>query len=383
MSPFAKDFVGFLFGFVWVTAFSGCDKIWGGYVVSNDARSAACAEATCDNPLSDGSESVDGYAGDGSASDGSDLSITNPTVVIVGQAGGIWRRDFDKKQWVPENSGTTLDLLAVHGASKNNLAAVGGNTVTRWTGAGWSVSTVTEVPGGSASLRSVFVGGDGQLWAGSAKGYVHWLASNGVWSSRRPTASSLNRSYISTAMGGVFRLDGQTTVWAISNTANCFIEPDGTLCGVKSMVANGVDANLSLVAAITIKTADYPKIRAHGPGRLITAGGEDILLSGSTWTSTFYLAGKKLTSVWESSETNVWAVGPAGLVVHGTGDLTQPSNWVVTTLGTADFYDIYGLSAQNIWAVGSAGTVYHYNGTTWTPEVVDPTRTLHSVFATY
>lgn len=76
------------------------------------------------------------------------------------------------------------------------------------------------------------------------------------------------------------------------------------------------------------------------------------------------LTWKRLNGVWAVSDTEAWAVGVDGTILHNTG---AQSSWeVVTNVPTTEHLNaVTGSSSSDIWAVGDAGVVLHYDGTAW------------------
>ena len=70
-----------------------------------------------------------------------------------------------------------------------------------------------------------------------------------------------------------------------------------------------------------------------------------------------------LNGVWAVSDTEAWAVGAQGTIIHNVG---AAFDWEVAQVPTrAHLYAVAGSSSSDIWAVGDQGVVLHYDGTTW------------------
>jgi len=85
---------------------------------------------------------------------------------------------------------------------------------------------------------------------------------------------------------------------------------------------------------------------------------------GADWTSMPTPAGTSfhLNAVWGTSESDVFAVGTNGTILHYDG-----FEWTAMTSGTTQpLYAIWGTSGTDIFAVGT-GTILHYNGFAWSP----------------
>ena len=90
---------------------------------------------------------------------------------------------------------------------------------------------------------------------------------------------------------------------------------------------------------------------------------------GTTWSTMTSSTPNGLNAIWGSSETDIFAVGDSGTIIHSNG-----SAW--TTMGsptTAKLLAVWGNSATDVYAVGNSHkedywerTVIHYNGTSWT-----------------
>jgi len=73
----------------------------------------------------------------------------------------------------------------------------------------------------------------------------------------------------------------------------------------------------------------------------------------------------RLTAIWGSSATDIFAVGSRGAIVHFDG-----SEWVVMEpVTSAALSGVWGVASNNVYAVGgtpSEGVILHYDGVTWT-----------------
>ena len=71
-----------------------------------------------------------------------------------------------------------------------------------------------------------------------------------------------------------------------------------------------------------------------------------------------------LSGVWAVSDTEAWAVGARGLVIHNVG---ATFGWNVVEVPTTEHLRaVAGSSPSDIWVVGDKGVVLHYDGATWT-----------------
>ena len=67
-----------------------------------------------------------------------------------------------------------------------------------------------------------------------------------------------------------------------------------------------------------------------------------------------------LYGIWGSSDSNVFAAGRSGTILHYDG-----VSWTPMTTGmTADLYGAWGSSATEVFAAGARGTILRYDGAT-------------------
>jgi hypothetical protein len=77
-----------------------------------------------------------------------------------------------------------------------------------------------------------------------------------------------------------------------------------------------------------------------------------------------------LKGVWGSSETDVFAVGENGMIIHYDG-----VEWTKMKSPTGEhLYGVWGSSGTDVFAVGENGTILHYDGLTWSADVESGTN---------
>jgi len=85
---------------------------------------------------------------------------------------------------------------------------------------------------------------------------------------------------------------------------------------------------------------------------------------GTQWQAATSPTSTRLSGLWGSTVSDVWAVGNGGTIAHWDG-----TNWSLVASGTtSDLVAISGLAANNIWAATSDGQTVHWDGTRWTPQ---------------
>jgi hypothetical protein len=99
---------------------------------------------------------------------------------------------------------------------------------------------------------------------------------------------------------------------------------------------------------------------------------------GSAWSSVSSGTTNSLRGVWGSWETDVWAVGDGGTILHWDG-----TAWTSVSSGTTDnLAGIWGSGESDVWAVGSGGTILHWDGSAWMRVSSGTTNGLSGVWGT-
>ncbi len=69
----------------------------------------------------------------------------------------------------------------------------------------------------------------------------------------------------------------------------------------------------------------------------------------------------RLRSLAAFSESDVWACGDPGVLIHYNGE-----SWQLVRKGLGNrLHQLFGLSARDIWVVGDSGTLLHFDGNSW------------------
>jgi hypothetical protein len=83
-----------------------------------------------------------------------------------------------------------------------------------------------------------------------------------------------------------------------------------------------------------------------------------------------------INGVWGSSDSNVFAVGNGGTILHYDG-----AAWSAKASPTVNnLNSIWGSLPTHVFAVGDNGTILHYDGTTWSTQASPVTNKLNSVW---
>jgi hypothetical protein len=270
-------------------------------------------------------------------------------VLVVGDAGTALLWNGTSWQSVPAPSGT-LALRAVAGRPGGSplYAAGDGGTILALAGTTWSkisnsgTATLRGAAFGSGGSPSAFFVGDGGsgliLGSGatsvSSKGLGTSVALLGI--AQNPGAGG-NDLYI---VGAVSGSTGFAESWD----------------GMNSLTAQIVGGGATIAGNINAVVCGSAYHYAAGDGGAIVRRSSS---SGNNAKWTVVGAGvsnQTLRGLWESSDSNVIAVGDAGTILQWDG-----TSWAKPPVVTTNnLRAVWGSSATNIYAVGDAGTVLHY-----------------------
>ncbi len=179
------------------------------------------------------------------------------------------------------------------------------------------------------------------------------------WTNRNAvTPPSGASAYVTAAWGRT----GESTMWVATSAEVWRIHADGTTLTPKMGLPSSVCSSLPCKRLRGLDGAS-PKV-VWGVGetgaaiRITNADGESPtveVMNPLTWST--------LEGVWAVSDTEAWAVGARGLVIHNVG---ATFDWQVMEVPTGEhLHAVAGSSSSDIWAVGDKGVVLHYDGTTW------------------
>lgn len=319
-------------------------------------------------------------------------------VWAVGTGGEI--AHFDGTRWTSFQSDSleTETLMSVWGSSPSDVWVVGeGRARLHWDGTRWS--RYDDLHFGSLTLYSVWGTASDDVWAAGyfdtfgGPGVVYhydgtaWRQVNDVpdlplyfhsgWSTSR------NDVWIANISGAVVHYDG--TGWSVTPPAPPLVnELSGTIWGLTATSPDNVievGERMGLREEPTGGYSFYPVIlRNRGAGwermgrpadRLsglwgssasnVWAVGDSSLRhwTGEAWVSQPTPAGMTLSAVWGSAAADVWAVGDSG-IAHYDG-----ASWSLVNSPQLPLSSVWGASANDVWA-GGTGKIAHWNGTAWT-----------------
>ncbi len=96
----------------------------------------------------------------------------------------------------------------------------------------------------------------------------------------------------------------------------------------------------------------------------------------TTWTSINSGTAKDLYGVWGPTNSDIFAVGSSGTIMHYDG-----SAWSSMNGGnTGDLYCVWGSRNNDVFAVGISGNIMHYDGSAWSSMNRNTIDELHAVW---
>jgi hypothetical protein len=221
------------------------------------------------------------------------------------------------------------DWSDLHSASTGSMYAASGDTLLKYTGAGWTPESMAPY---GATLRDLFVVSDTEIWAigGEEDGIDDflYLYDGANWSVQHQSS-----------------LDRFTAVWAGDGAVFAAVE------------YGAVWRNLGIEWEMMIVNNDIHDFDGTGLDDLLAVGEGGLILSyhEDGWIE-LALTGETLRAI-----SGPVAVGDAGSVWLRDGETWFP----VDTGVDLDIYDVWYGGADNIWAVGESAGVVHYDGMIW------------------
>lgn len=315
--------------------------------------------------LDDGSAMDDGGADAGPCSaDGwcqTELSSPNLEAVWGSGPNDVWAvgwfgtiMHWDGTAWSRFESGTQWPLFGIWGSGPNDVWAVGRyGTVLHWDGTSWSPSPSNT----TAELVSVWGNGNGEVWAavGLDRAMMHKDA-DGVWS-RVQFRSFDYMTGISGAGQSVLWLWGSNGVFRWNQDASGPMD-NVTMGSTFPWWSSTLpwDRGTSPITSVWMAgPADLWILSQRGDvyrWREEADGGISAVQSRVPPSGAAQDGFHKLTSIWGTSSTDVWASGQLGRIVH-----LKDSKWSLspTTIRGRIFdctLSLWGANADDVWAVG-------------------------------
>ena len=262
----------------------------------------------------------------------------------LGNGGGTWQ---------PMGSGTEDSLLGVWGSSSTNVFAVGSSaTIRHYDGSTWkymnphttSVSSIEGVWGSSGSVFAVRYDWTSDPQIGGVLQY-----NGGTWSEMESLEGS----------------PPLYDVWSCSS-GHVFVVGDVWVeDGDSGSTIYHYDGNWRLMRFEDDPVASLDGVWGSSDSDVFAVGDNGTILhyNGTTWSRMSSGTNQYLFGVWGSSATDVFAVGDNGTILHYNGTtwslmFSDPNKYL---------FGVWGSSDTDVFAVGLDGTILHYNGTTWIP----------------
>jgi hypothetical protein len=276
---------------------------------------------------------------------------------------------WDGKAWTVAMGGalTKGSLLAVHGASKGRVWAVGSGPTPRYKydGTSWTAdATTTDVSSGNA----VFVT--------SAAAYQIGYSAT----ASRAAAGKFDGSTWTSSDPGV----GATTMNALWGTADDDVWAVGSYGAMVHW--DGKKWSPAPLSAFSAPPVSNQAIWGSGPNDLwiVGGGGRARHFDGTAWTTSTTGTANALYAISGTQPANVVAVGAAGTLIRWDGMAWSAIPWSGTP-STATVFGVDFTSATSGWVVGSGGLLATFGTTLATPSTqsgVLTTNTLRGLAGT-
>jgi hypothetical protein len=199
----------------------------------------------------------------------------------------------------------------------------------------------------TATPLSVFAVTTGDVWVGTSGSPLNWDGTS--WQTIPVGTSTLGPS----AFGGV-----GANVWgAMGDT---MVQWTGSSFAMPAPVAGIDQPGETAVTLTSLCAVSDTDIWAVGDG------GSLVHYDGTGWTAQEILP--ELTATWAVDANEAWAVGEGGTALHWTG-----ASWAPTATGTTStLVNVWGTSPTDVWAVTSTGGVIQWTGSSWGALSVPP-----------
>lgn len=265
-------------------------------------------------------------------------SSTN--VYVAGYNGTILK--YDGTAWSSMGSNTGEDLLGIWGASNDTIFAVGKNrTILTYNGSAWAATQYPETANVPAATNFLSV------W-GTSGTNVYVTCSNGVILHYDGTWSEMN-IVTSEALHCIWGGDA-TNVLAVGNNGVNLVHAAGS--GWSELNNTVTSEHLRAVAGTSWSDAfvvgDAGEILYFGNGFLVN------------WRFAYGTPGFSLYAVWPYDVGKYIAAGRLGQVVRISMTINGGSWSVANTPTTERLYGLWGTSETDVFAVGAKGVIVHY-----------------------
>lgn len=255
-------------------------------------------------------------------------------------------------------------IEAIAGRSTSDAWVVGTlGTAAHFDGTSWTLADL----GTAENLRFLWLVDAGELTFGTPNRlYTRRLGSSdgGVtkdgWAVRELAPPS---GYDGTFVTTTWAAPGSNRLWVATPNDLWRAEVSGSTISTRPAIPSSVCMNALCQWLRSIHGATSGTVWAVGDNgaaiRITNADGD-----APVFEVTNALSWKRLTGVWAASDTEAWAVGIDGTILH---DRDARSVWeLVAGVPTGEQLNaVTGSSPSDVWAVGNAGVVLHFDGTTW------------------
>ena len=301
--------------------------------------------------------------GIGTCNDGTGYSTiwgaSDTSITVTCQHGHL--SHYDGTSWQDWDTGSTADFYAITGTASQDLYVGGtGGVLLHWNGSTWATVTGFGTAVEHDAIEAVGATSSGSLLLASSGGAL--LEYNGAqWSVKEPSQYSTT----------------ELSVWGFSPTSAYVVGGNGALGSATIGHYDGYVWTQQLIPSTTLLRGVWgsseSNLFAVGAGGTILHSGD-----GSNWSSQTSPTDTTLYAVWGTSASDVFVVGAGGTVLRTQdGGVTWQQ---LATPTTQDLRGVWGSSATDVYAVGLGGVVVHFDGSSWVSEASGVSFTLRGVW---
>lgn len=295
--------------------------------------------------------------------------------LAVGTGGAIYKFGTSPLEWYSKISGTTEDLLCIHGLDDRSYTVACGasSTVIYSTDSGETWAALGAFPDATWTLTGCYVLSSNSVWvcghdsAGTGRVW-HWDGRSWTQSTEQATGNFNGIAAVSdSAVYVAANISGTRGIWYYNGTSWQNDSPDPARA-IESIYIEPISQN----------------IYAHDS----VGGGENSLWYGSfgSWSEVHADAYDHQASEGRSIWVAAGKVWMTGLSAGGSDVVVMSWDGLVLVeelnLGAVtNFYGIYGRNGESIMVIGESGRAHYYNGSTWADKSIAAGPDLFSAWA--
>jgi hypothetical protein len=234
---------------------------------------------------------------------------------------------FDGSKWTETQLDTHAMMLDIWGFAPNDIWMVGGDSLARYDGATWEVSTPSESEPGIEGLAGIWGSSPQDIWVvGTQSTAAHWDGS--TWK-RHIAAGPENAIVWGSGADDVYVI-GMSSVAHWNGSVWEGVEPDGMSGWWEGIWGSGAN---------DVWLTDGSGQMAH--------------FDGSAWAIQELDFVAEASVLWGNGPKNVWGVGTPGGILRYDGSWHEVGHQKIGSPYLRVFHDVHGSAAGDVWIVGT------------------------------